>query len=254
MTTSLEDRISSIERTVTSKLEKLTSPKPSGEYNLYKEEALAVGIPPQVYEAAIWFAVESSDFIRDLRQYNFDHFSGIIGDKFRKAVEELGLDLALQELNHCQYGYDQSSREYDDYITSCALPLRSFGSECHSYSARKEEWKGMVDTAQQKANRIRQAVENSSDVRNWKEKERYFEALPFEYKNPEKIVEDEELRVKALDAVRFFHIDYRNVLINSLIATDNDFGNVMSGIVDRLVKTSYVPAVNYRASLERLEK
>lgn len=182
---------------VKSGLYELGSLKPSYEYKLYKKEALAAGIPPQVYEAAMQFAVDSSDFIRDLRQYNLDRFENIIQEQRRKEGERSGLHLALEELKNDERFYRQALREYASAIESGCVPLRSFGPISTSYSARKENWRRRVDLAQQKVVRIEQEVENSSDVRNWEEKRHKFELLHFEYKDSEKIVEDEELRVKS---------------------------------------------------------
>ena len=49
-----------------------------------------------------------------------------------------------------------------------------------------------------------------------------------------------------MDTVKEFTLDYRNILLNSFIATDGNFGDVLSFIVDCLVQAGYAPAVEYR--------
>lgn len=212
-------------------------PKQSENYYFHKEEALRDGIPEIVYEAAIQFAVEYSTFVCDLHDYNRDRFEEVI--RHYRFLEE-------QEKDQEDTYLHSHSRNFDENISIWTI------LGCNPNHTRQVKFCRKLAAEHGVA-----SIDYKCKARYWEKKRDFFNAtfqrLP-EFKCPEQLIADEQIRAQALDANIGFSLDYRNVLQDSVCAAKGKFGWVRGGVFERLVAMHYEPAKEYKTQevLDRL--
>lgn len=217
---------------------RLHVPRRSEEYMMYKEGTLQEGVSETAYEASMQHAVYASEFVQNLRL-------------FEKDRRDEG---SLLYLNYYAENEERLERDACEWLKDLLLkPEAPSGIIFFDLITYNKNWYIAAESARREINeheKNRKIALNK--IIRLKRKQCIFDNLlrqfP-EYKNGDVLIEQEPARVQALDSVRDFSIDYRNVLYNSLLVANGVFEHVECGVIDRLVKSNYAPIVNYEKSI-----
>ncbi len=238
----LEQRINRITRRVrTRKLGRLLTfhfPRKSDEYQMYKEEALKEEVPKEVYEATVQHEVAITLFYQDAKYF--------LGEKWNAEIVDIS-----RHSNNLKYAIRWDKERLDNVD-------RMQRGEAYDHQVVSEYWSEDYEKIRKRIEvNEREKEQADAKYKNWERMEFAFKDILKQFPqfcremNADNLLEDEKWRVTILDRIKEFRLDYQKILLNSLTATYDNLGNVASGIVDRLVKANYEPAVNYRARLKK---